>query len=745
MNSSLGKKPLWPFILLLFFYFLWSANLVRFTLQSVDYNPQSDLGLFHSESAFQYRYARLAAQGKPIPDFDLAAQWPEGLKTRQVIHTLMDRVAGELYRRLIPKTIPFHLYIIYFVAYFSTLTVFPLFFLICKLSKKPMLALPASAAYAMTFATYGRSLGGYLHENFALPFLFLFLGCFYTATAHPWAGDDYPAWKRRLWLLLAGTSLLVALASWHLSQFFFTALTLSLLPAVLWQRQILKDKAGAHRLMQGFFYLLPFLILAGLFFPTLRYQGFLLSPTMIFALSLGGIWVIWRVKSRLKFALGGLVLLGAGAAFFFSSLHWGEYAHVYDLLYYKLRFFGQKPADPSLLNYEARVFWTAGFDTPTLKDLALHYNLLLPLGLGGLFLSLAREWKNKEASALRGLYMLTILFLFLSLLLLRMGVFLTFLLALFVPYWWGKAGAPNLTLAEGRQRNILKWVAGLSLAALLGFQLFFAATFKFYKQPRQEDFLLQEVIRHTSPGDPFLTPFELGSSILTYTGRPVVLHSMFEEKEIRAKNQSFLEALYGTEEELYHYCRQVGARYLLYQCFLLLDTSTNSNRYVAAKMKLIPQSAAFRLHFQEKDLKHFRLVFQDGPFRLFKVKGTRNAENQETLSLYSPFFNPLIFDLKAGASEIEPAQFQSGLRKIDEFQGQVKLAGDFIRNKIYNKALVNLNLAEQLDPQSPLPPYLRAYLYLEQNQKEEAKAELKKSLGKNPQYIYAQELLRKLP
>ncbi len=62
------------------------------------YHPESDIGFFYTEGAFQYRYARLVADNEPIPRHDQKAQWPEGIYPFQELTLLQEYLHGMSYR-----------------------------------------------------------------------------------------------------------------------------------------------------------------------------------------------------------------------------------------------------------------------------------------------------------------------------------------------------------------------------------------------------------------------------------------------------------------------------------------------------------------------------------------------------------------------------------------------------------------------------------------------------------------------
>jgi hypothetical protein len=126
--------------------------------------------------------------------------------------------------------------------------------------------------------------------------------------------------------------------------------------------------------------------------------------------------------------------------------------------------------------------------------------------------------------------------------------------------------------------------------------------------------------RYTPQRAVILTWYPTGPMVITYTGRPVNLHSKFESSRLRDKERRMIEALYSDEEGFYTLCRDFETDYFLYQANLLLDASTSSSRYMADRMRVPTTSAAYLFHFQPDSLEHFTLVYQDSFYRLYKVR-----------------------------------------------------------------------------------------------------------------------------
>ena len=51
---------------------------------------------------------------------------------------------------------------------------------------------------------------------------------------------------------------------------------------------------------------------------------------------------------------------------------------------------------------------------------------------------------------------------------------------------------------------------------------------------------------------------------LAHTGRPIIMHSKFENQRIRDRYREMLEAIYGSEEQFYEFAHKYGADYFVY-------------------------------------------------------------------------------------------------------------------------------------------------------------------------------------
>lgn len=640
---------------------------VRLAAYTPRYDAEDETGYFRTESAFQYRYARLVAQGKAIPELDRDAQHPEGVRTRRELTTLMERSTGSTFRLLRPP-LDFRRFVILWVAAVSSLSIAAFYWLGLRLTRSPPLALSAAAAYGLSWASQSNLIGTYVFESFALPLIHWSLA-FFAAALDPE--------ERRPGLQAAASGLLLAaaLASWHFTRFYLG----SLLLALAWASwRLSKDGADLGRLRSALGMLLAFALASGLLVASLRENLFILSPMMILGC---GLWLALRFESRAPAiacaaaALAALRLLGASDA--------GAYGHVYALLWAKLRYGLAKPADPELLSSETHMLWMGPFNSP---DPGFALFSLLPLGLMLLPRALmlagrggshtTRVASPSIGPALDALFLLYALGAAMVLRLMPMLVFFLGLCALRLPPGllqrpWLAAGFAALAGLEGLKTyapsSRINPFMGLA-AALTPEDKHPATSFK------NELALIHWLRRHAGPEKPVLANIAFSPSLLTYAGSPILLHTKFETAAIRRKTAEFLKALYQDEESFHAYCRKYGAALFVYTTYDVLDETPDGPRYASASLRLSSNTAAVLFHFHPERLKRFRLVYQNEDFRVFAAGpgGGYPADPGPSSPVYDiARFNPqiqadgtLLLDVAGALARLKKSRFQLLMARV---------------------------------------------------------------------------------
>ncbi|MFH1680063.1 MAG: hypothetical protein ABIH26_05390 [Candidatus Eisenbacteria bacterium] len=591
---------------------LWKIHLFE---ASPRYDPRTDRLLFWTESAFHYRYAKMVAEGKPIPEIDYAAQMPEGLRPFSHITIGMELVSGALFRALRAAGLvdaPFHVFLIRFICWFSSLSILGAYLAGRAVWRGAWTGAAAAALYAVSPLGYYRLVGNYGREDFTLPLLFFFVAFFFRTLGEERRG------RRLIEANIAGFFAAASLATWHLSRFFLLAFAPAIVVLVLLanERKRLRDAVWTATAWQ---------LAASFTVPVLVEKRHALSGEMFlfYAASIllhVSVRRVWRPARTAVILAGAFVLLYAGGTALRRNT---EYSHVSGLVVQKLVHLGSKPEDPRALPFEARVFWAPPFNSPgpaIVIGLAGVVGLWFSAGLVGGLLGAARRRMRAEGASI---VYLSFAFLLFFLLVERLVVILVFFLAVLsagIPVLAkrGRAGLAALLLLVIAWQAVENARGPSSAAARLA-----RAVSSPREEPRAPNYgnnrrLVEWIRTSTDPDDVFLTWYPTGPMVLVDGGRPIVLHSKFESSVIRARYRGLLEALYGSEEEMAALCERLGIDYFLFQANFVVDATDYSETYGAGYRAVPARSAAFLFHFYPEELQRFTLVYQDSYYRVYR-------------------------------------------------------------------------------------------------------------------------------
>jgi len=541
---------------------------------SPTWSATDEVGQFWSEFAFHYRFAKFFAE-HPVSDWpqlshDRQVQFPDTIDDWAEFTIAMEVPVGVLYRWLKPAT-PFHVFVVRYDCLASSLTLFAVFFLARALWRSDWAGLFASLFYAALYPSYGRTVKNlFLREDFAIPLIVFALFFTIRAIQEQKTRDQ----------VVAALFWLAALASWHLTQFI---LAVGVGAAVL----VYLGKGETPRVL----WFVVILAAGSVLIPVLRAKQLYLSPVMcvLYALTLA-VWINGgRKRAAVVFAGWLAAFLVAG---FLLRKSYGEYAHVYQLFYYKLRYLGVKPADPAHLPWEARCLWEGAFNTAPIGE--WWHSLLWcgPLMLVGVWYA----WRERDV-ALRVFALFALMLVSLSWMVVRYFTFLGFAAAV---------------VAAGLVTRRIWWRAAASVAvvwqlALLDFQPLDRSPVV----PENYRPLVEWINANTPTNAVFLASISEAPVLLAHTGRPIILHSKFENWEIRERYRKFLAAIYGSPTDLVEFCREYGADYLVFDIGFF-NTGRDSRRYKADKLaELDPHCAAMTLAdpvFSAKGYQVFRVT-----------------------------------------------------------------------------------------------------------------------------------------
>ncbi len=548
------------------------------------WNAQDDVGQFWSECAFQYRFAKFFAT-HPLREWrqlshDRDVQYPDTIDDWAEFTVAMEVPVGVLYRWCNPA-MPLHVFVVWYDCLISSLSIFGVFFLARALWRNDKTGVFASSLYVALYPSYGRTVKNlFLREDFTIP-LILFALCFTVRALQDLKRRDQ---------VLAAVSWLAALASWHLTQFVMAPL---LMAAVL----VYLGRGKTPRI--------PWFVLvlsAGtVVVPVLRAKQVVFSPTMcgMYALALAA-WINGgRRRAILVFAGWAAVWLALSTL---MRRSYGEYAHVYELFFYKLRLLGQRPADPARLPWEARLLWEGAFDTADCGEFWRSLKWCGPLSL----VAAAVFSSRKRGECATNIFIVfTVLLALLAWMVLRYFTFL---------------GCAAAVLAAGLVTRRFSWKLVVFGAAV--WQLVTLNTQPLKREqatPAEYRPIVSWLETHTPTSAVVLASIGDSPVFLAHTGRPIIMHSKFENQRIRDRYHEMLDAIYGNEEQFCAFARKYGADYFVYDVGFLYD-GTESRRYKADKLGPLDPTCAVELFQNHPErLRYFRFETGNGRFAVFRV------------------------------------------------------------------------------------------------------------------------------
>jgi len=757
---------------------------VRLSTNPEYYDARDPTAFYWTENALQYHYAELIANGKSIPDFDPKLQAPDGVRIFENLTIFMEYPCGWLYRifNLKKYNILFHTWTILYIALLSSLIIFASYFFSRALGINPTYSLLSGLLSSFSLVAVGRSIFGFLNEDFALPFIFLGLGFFILALREKQ--------KDFLFGLFAGLFFGISLASWHFSRFIL--LTIVFCNVVnMWLFTASAEERQRNARVLLFSLLLP--VVFSFVIPVLCTQHFYFSIPVVLGIGASiGVLFFNGEENRMLFSSprGRLAVL-IGIIFLVTSIliakfyPEGEYQHVWSLFLNKLKYFGIKPAMPSMIDYPARSLWIEAFNSPHpvtfFKD---FFPIIIPSLLGFIYLIK----KRKSDVAVRLFLFLAVVFFILYLTIERIGVVANFFITILAV----SLGLQNF----GKHKKSSRLIILFSLLAIFIFNTY--QVYNFHRPTlylktlrgifgneknillhnwRLNDVELVRYIKHKTPPDAiFLSRFSVGPLILAYADRPIALQPKFEVRNCQKRVKEYLEAIYSQEDNFYSLCKKWQIGYFLYDIRIGLDNTRDAERWVSNNLLLSKNSTAFLMHFHPEKLKHFQLVYQNNFYRLYEV--LQEGKIPRVLQFaYQPIYDIIQFGPQTDTNYFDDS-FTTGVanrvfraksllqkgneilvrnpsRAIDLLKMSLAIYPSLISSKttlgiayiLSGEIEQGFNLCQKEIEENPLLPlahYNLAYAYVAKNNLNEAKKELFKTLELDPNFKPAREMLREI-
>ena len=518
-------------------------------------------GMLKSDPALLYYITQriLEAGGLPPEDFrsDPRIEHPAESDIPAMFTVGQEFFVAWTYR-LLGDGLPLHVFCVLVMGVFASLCAIGVYGLTLELTGKVPWAAFAAGMYAITPASY-RTVGFVLvREDFSLPFFAL----------HLWLLARAARVRTPISIVIAALALAAALATWHAMAF---VVTLGAGCVYAWFL-----RSGQNPLSTRRSWWFP-AVLAGasLIVPVLHAKLFLLSVPMQIAVAmpvaaaferrsrnpaaarvLGGV-AAWIVAFTVSLALTRLV---AGDA--------GDYGHVLEFVWSKLRHLGVLPEDPLELPFGARLLWQGPFATSSpaqlLRALAAT-GVLLPVAV----LAAVPRWRSGRGDGREPVLMAFALACIVAALLIRR---LEILCGLVAPV------ALAVLLSRLRPAPLAAWTVGLALVQAAAFANHLGGySLNRWYDPQKAAALSETIdwMRAHLPGEGAIAAdFVSSPAILAHTGRPVVLQPKYETRRSRERIERFIEALYRRSPSGFRrvLVDEFGARYLLVDLPLLFDS-----------------------------------------------------------------------------------------------------------------------------------------------------------------------------
>ncbi len=611
-SDRLPDRSSWQRILICILLLLVFIATIQYKFYLLSYHtayqrPDS-VGAFWTEAAFHFRHARMVKDGIGIPALDKQIQYPEGIEIWKHCTPVMDWLYGTLYRLGLTMGLPFHQFVMKAQSIWSALSIFAIFLGGVALWKNRWGALLATIFYAFSLGFMDRGIM-YLRENFALPLVWFFLALFLMAVR------DRARWKN-IWLSIGSASLLVlALASWHVTRFYFLFFIAGLVITQLPFKGIdVLNNNYFHNLRRALLIITSASLIAALFLPVLKLSKFLIAPSMMLGYGLLLCYYILPLYSRFRGKVYYFLSMILLISFFFISYALekaaGLYSHVEELFKAKIFFLGMLPEDPNLVSFEAKVVWNGALVSPSPTTFLI---LTLPglIVLGFVITMISRDWLQRKNNRIALMIPLLALFAICCFaLVLRLHVLIHAPVAFL---------AARIGYSPHRKYRIIGICV---LVGLICLQLFLLIPSKIsIMQPNINvirslvDFIKKETPEHAV----FASEFNLGPTIACDANRAVLVQSKFENIKVRKKIEELYNAMFESEDKLLAVCKKYGATYFVLGINTVLDTTKESLRYISGRTRINKNMVAYKMHFKENELRHFHLIFQNPNYRIFKI------------------------------------------------------------------------------------------------------------------------------
>lgn len=609
---------------------------------------------FTKESAMMYSYALEIASGKTLPLYDKLIVGSSDVQIREEMSLGLEYFLGYGYRlknlfyknTAAMKSGPyednpdFTSYARFQIRLWISMTAGIIFLWLIILRCPWPVAFVGALIYAVTPAAVSRATGqDLIKELFCIPFIASSFMFYFWFLCRPG--------KIKLILLMA--AVFASLANWDMSQ----------LCLLLWLFfEILRVICGGVvNKKRKFLWICIYIsaVAAGLSVPYLKTHFFLMSPAM--SVFFPSLLLIYFFGGNLPYVKR--IFLAITAVFAFLMLWFlvirdfgysGNYGHFFSLILAKIHFLNVKPADPSLLNFDARILWTPALHSASFI-LTRYLFPATPYALAAFIIG-GFIFKNARHRIIRGfsksgfpIFMAAAFFL-LYIFLVRFHV----LCIIFLSVALALTFHDIVRKIKSRFPKILLYLAGiLVLLAEADYSLKLASLGRSYEGEYAAE--TNEFIRWFRESDVsgriFLTSFTISPMLKAYCGAGIVLQPKFELPGTRKRVEDYLNIIYhGTEKDLMRFCEKYKVDYYVFDRGYNGPMGLYSTRYCANAKLIERQSPVFRMSYKEEKsrLRRFYEIKLpenmksigggvDVKYTIFKVISGEQSEKSENLAV----------------------------------------------------------------------------------------------------------------
>ena len=631
---------------------------------------------FTIESAMMFSYSQDIAEGKGVPERDetlkhmedippyaqmnMALEWflGWGWRLKQIVAPDQDATPRE-------KLFQDHPYMAQWMSaqirLWASLTSALIFLWLLLLKCPRSLAFCGGFLHAVALAAIARSTGQDLvRGEFCIPLITL---AFVLAA---WCNARARWWKMPILFAVV----FLAFIAWDLCQMIFSAWALI---------EVLRAVCG-YKMKRGVLYvwiaIAAAVLLNALIVPFNLTYGLIHAPILWVAMptlfccyaqqafaSKKNFGTGLRVALRLAVPVLAILLYVNWMQFGNTPEYASNYNHFSEAMKAKLQFNNVKPANPLLLNYDARIMWTPSMHSATWEIAAsffpsiifpqlwelvyqpgafrdmLQFGLfrflftLLPITLTMyaammLGLTLFRIPRTEFGKTLSRTFLpnvFTIGFIVGFIYIVRYHEFVILFLCVSLPLllhsylrafrhapWKVDPGEAYTALYA--RRGLLKTMRWI-LIGVFSFALFWetvasSLTLRRYTGDvafKETAMLIMWFRQHRDAvaGKGVAANFTVGPMLKAYAGTGLVMNPQFGMKRIRDATEKYLEAMFlGSELDLARYCAEYGADYVVYNKGSVFSFSIYSNRYIAGANEIKPDSIV-NLMLSEPDSLHW--------------------------------------------------------------------------------------------------------------------------------------------